>query len=260
MSIGYCMNALRGRQSDRMLPVAPAPRAQSYQMAMTSPRRSLDDAALRRALARTLRPFVDGTAAGISSSVMTQARVAATARDAAVAVLPLLGTPAPSAHRVRASILPALVCSWTELDTVFEEALDRLIALPSAIVGVPDPAWDAGLPAAPRSASRAAAERAASDDDVQRTWSTTAREGDVITGPAGTTGTLIRADRRIALIVEDARSVRTHGKCACDPLSRRERGEVAFELITFGRRRAVLDVRAGHACALCRAPIVADDR
>ena len=224
---------------------------------MTTPRRSLDDAALRRALARTLRPFVDGTAAGISSSVMTQARVAATARDAAVAVLPLLGTPAPSAHRVRASILPALVCSWTELDAVFAETLDRLIALPSALAGVPDPAWDAGLPT-PRSAPRAP--RAQTDGEAQRTWSTTAREGDVVTGPAGTTGTLLRADRRHALIVEDGRSVRTHGRCACDPLRRRERGEVAFELITFGRRRAILDIRAGHACALCRAPIVADER
>jgi len=257
---GYCMNALRGRQSDRTVPVARAPRPQSFLMAMTSPRRSLDDAALRRALARALRPYVDGTAAGISSSVMTQARVAATARDAAVAVLPLLGAPAPSAHRVRASIMPALVCSWTELDAVFEQVLDRLIALPSALAGVPDPAWDAGLPPAPRSASRAPERAAASEEEIQRTWSTTAREGDVITGPAGTTGTLVRADRRHALIVEDARSVRTHGKCACDPLRRRERGEVAFELITFGRRRAVLDVRAGHACALCRAPVVADDR
>ena len=94
---------------------------------------------------------------------------------------------------------------------------------------------------------------------MKRTWQTTAREGDVVTGPAGTTGVLVRADRKLALIVEDGRSVRTYGKCACDPLSRRERGEVAFELITFGRRRAVLDVRAGHACALCRAPIVAGD-
>jgi hypothetical protein len=202
---------------------------------------------------------VDGTAAGISSSVMTQARVAATARDAAVAVLPLLGTPAPSAHRVRASILPALVCSWTQLDAVFEETLDRLIALPPALAGVADPAWDAGLPPAPRRASRVTEQPVASGGVVERTWSTTAREGDVVTGPAGTTGTLVRADRKAALIVEDARSVRTYGKCACDPLSRRERGEVAFELITFGRRRAVLDIRAGHACALCRAPIVNDD-
>ena len=225
---------------------------------MTSPRRSLDDTALRRALARTLRPFVDGTAAGISSSVMTQARVAATARDAAVAVLPLLGTPAPSAHRVRASILPALVCSWTELDTVFEETLDRLVALPPALAGVADPAWDVGLPT-PRSSARTAP-RTGGDGDVQRTWPATAREGDVVTGPAGTTGTLVRADRRHALIVADGRSVRTYGRCACDPLRRREAGEVAFELITFGRRRAILDVRAGHACALCRAPIVADHR
>jgi hypothetical protein len=253
------MNAFRGRQSDRMLPVARAPRPQSFLMAMPSPRRSLDDAALRRALWRTLRRYVDGTAAGISSSVMTQARVAATARDAAVAVLPLLGTPAPSAHRVRASILPALVCSWTELDAVFEETLDRLIALPPALAGVADPAWDAGLPPAPRNGARAAERAVASDGEVQRTWSTTAREGDVVTGPAGTTGTLVRADRRHALIVEDGRSVRTYGRCACDPLSRRERGEVAFELIPFGRRRAVLDVRAGHACALCRAPIGVDE-
>jgi hypothetical protein len=241
-------------------PVARNPCTQSFQMAMPSPtpRRSLDDAALRRALARTLRPFVDGTAAGIASSVMTQARVAATARDAAVAVLPLLGTPAPSAHRVRASILPALVCSWTELDAVFEETLDRLVALPPALAGVADPAWDAGLPT-PRSSTRTAP-RAESESDVKRTWPTTAREGDVVTGPAGTTGTLVRSDRKLALIVEDGRSVRTYGRCACDPLRRRERGEVAFELISFGRRRAVLDVRAGHACALCRAPIVNDDR
>lgn len=189
---------------------------------------------------------------------MTQARVAATARDAAVAVLPLLGTPAPSAHRVRASILPALVCSWTELDAVFEDTLDRLIALPPALAGVADPAWDAGLPPAPRGSARPP-EPATRDVDAQRTWSTTAREGEVVTGPAGTTGTLIRSDRRLALIVADARSVRTYGKCACDPLRRRERGEVAFELITFGRRRAVLDIRAGHACALCRAPIINED-
>ena len=223
LSRGYCMNALRGRQSDRTPAVARTPRPQSFLMAMPSPRRSLDDAALRRALSRTLRPYVDGTAAGISSSVMTQARVAATARDAAVAVLPLLGTPAPSAHRVRASILPALVCSWTELDAVFEQTLDRLIALPPALAGVADPAWDAGLPPAPRGSARAA-EPAKRDVDAQRTWPTTAREGDVVTGPAGTTGTLVRADRKAALIVEDARSVRTYGKCACDPLRRRERG------------------------------------
>jgi hypothetical protein len=227
-------------------------------MSMPTPRRTLDAAALRRELARVLRPFVDGTAAGIASSVMTQARVAATARDAAAAVLPLLGAPAPSAHRVRATILPALVCSWTELDVVFDDTLDRLLALPPAVAGVPDPAWDAGLPA-PRPAPRAAP-RAESGGEPQRTWSTTAREGDVVTGPAGTSGTLLRADRRHALIVEDGRSVRTHGRCACDPLHRRERGEVAFELITFGRRRTILEVRAGHACALCRAPIVADER
>src|SRR5204862_1535859 len=133
---GILLDALRGPSAltCSLLPATPA-RSRS-KMAMPIPHRSLDDAALRRALARTLRPFVDGTAAGIASSVMTQARVAATARDAAVAVLPLLGSPAPSAHRVRASILPALVCSWTELDVVFEETLDRLVALPPALAGV----------------------------------------------------------------------------------------------------------------------------
>src|SRR5258705_1815644 len=175
------MNAPCGRQCAAVLAVAREPCAQSFLMAMTTPRRSPHDAALRRALARTLRPFVDGTAAGISSSVMTQARVAATARDAAAAVLPLLGAPAPSAHRVRASILPALVCSWTELDAVFEETLDRLMALPAALAGVADPAWDVGLPT-PRSSARATP-RTESDGDPQRTWTTTAREGDVVTGP-----------------------------------------------------------------------------
>jgi len=206
MYFGYCMNALRGRQCTDVPAVARDPCTQSFLMAMPSPNphRSLDDAALRRALARTLRPFVDGTAAGISSSVMTQARVAATARDAAVAVLPLLGTPAPSAHRVRASILPALVCSWTELDAVFEETLDRLVALPPALAGVTDPAWDAGRPPAPRNGARVT-ERAPSDVGTQRTWSTTAREGETVTGPAGTTGVLVSADRKRALIVEDGR-------------------------------------------------------
>src|SRR5205085_12135355 len=40
------------------------------------------------------------------------------------------------------------------------------------------------------------APRAESDGASERTWSTTAHEGDVVTGPAGTTGTLVRADRR----------------------------------------------------------------
>jgi hypothetical protein len=214
---------------------------------MAMPHPHSDPSALRRALAERLRPYVHGTAEGIDSSMLTRARVAATARDAAAAVLPLLGTPAPSAHRVRGVILPALVCSWTELDVVFERTLDRLLALPPALPDVPEPDWDAGLEerrAAPSAPATAHAE-----------WTSTAREGDAVVGPHGTAGILVRADRRHALIVEDARPVRTHSRCRCDPQRRRERGEVGFELITLGRRRSVLDVRAGAACTLCRAPI-----
>jgi hypothetical protein len=36
---------------------------------------------------------------------------------------------------------------------------------------------------------------------------------------------------------------------------RRERGEVGFELVTFGRARNILDVRIGVACTICRAPV-----
>src|SRR5512138_2688905 len=123
---------------------------------MTAARPATDpDHAARRALvARALRPFVDGTAPGMASSLLIEARVAATARDAAEAVLPLLGTPARSAHRVRGLIVPALVCGWNELDAVFERVVDKLLALPPAHPDVVDPAWDAQLeapkPAEPR--------------------------------------------------------------------------------------------------------------
>lgn len=201
----------------------------------------------RRLVARALRPFVEGTAPGMSSWLLTEARVAATARDAAEAVLPLLGTPARSAHRVRGLIVPAIVCGWTELDEVFERVVDKLLALPPALPDVAEPAWDAQLPE-PRPARVEAAPDAP-------TWSLDARDGDVVVGPAGTTGTLVRVDRRHALIVADGRPVRTHSRCDCDPARRRGRAEVAFERITFGRGRRILDVRAGSACPLCRAPV-----
>jgi hypothetical protein len=228
-----------------MLPDAVARRR--LRMAMSHPNSRPEPAALRRQLAALLRPYVDGTGAGIESSLLTRARVAATARDAAAAVLPLLGTPAPSAHRVRGAIMPALVCSWTELETVFAQTIDRLLALPPALPDVPDPAWDAGL-----EETRASRQRVRGDHPE---WTPTATEGETVTGPAGSVGVVVRADRRHVLIVEDGRSLRTHARCRCDPLRRRERGDVAFELIALGRRRAVLDVRAGSACALCRAPI-----
>ncbi|HKP14993.1 MAG TPA: hypothetical protein VJT85_02985, partial [Gemmatimonadaceae bacterium] len=155
------------------------------------------DRADRRALvARALRPFVDGTAPGMASSQITEARVAATARDAADAVVPLLGSPARSAHRVRGLIVPALVCGWPELDEVFERVVDKLLALPPAHPDVVEPAWDEQL------AEAKPAEPRASASDVPA-WSLESRDGDTVAGPAGTVGVLIRSDRRHALIVED---------------------------------------------------------
>lgn len=217
---------------------------------MTAARHATDpDRAARRALvARALRPFVDGTAPGMASSLLTEARVAATARDAAEAVLPLLGSPAPSAHRVRGLIVPALVCGWNELDAVFERVVDKLLALPPAHPDVVDPAWDAQLPGPRPSEPRA-------DAPDATPWTASSREGDTVAGPAGTVGVLIRSDRRHALIVEDGRPVRAHSRCECDPARRRGRAEVAFERVAFGRGRRILDVRAGRVCPLCRAPI-----
>ena len=206
-----------------------------------------DRASLRRELTRVLRPFVDGTAKGMSSWVMTEARIAATARDAARAVLPLLGTPARSAHRARGLIIPTLTCSWTELDAVLDDAITKLLALPPAIPDVPEPEWDRDLDE-PR--------RAAPDWNVHgSTWTANALDGDTVTGPSGTVGRLVRSDRRHALVVGDGRPVRTSARCDCSHKQRRERGEVAFELVTFGRARAILEVRVGVACTRCRAVV-----
>jgi hypothetical protein len=217
---------------------------------MTAIRHAADpERASRRAIvARALRPFVDGTAPGMASSQITETRVAATARDAADAVLPLLGTPAPSAHRVRGLIVPALVCGWGELDEVFDRVVDKLLALPPAHPDVVEPAWDEQL------AEPKPAEPRARVSDAPA-WSLESRDGDTVVGPAGTVGSLIRSDRRHALIVEDGRPVRAHSRCECDPARRRGRAEVAFERIAFGCGRRILDVRAGRACPLCRAPV-----
>jgi len=201
----------------------------------------------RRLVARALRPFVEGTAPGMSSWLLTEARVAATARDAASAVLPLLGAPVRSAHRVRGLIVPALVCGWAELDAVFERVLDKLLALPPAHPDVPEPSWDDQLPEPDATAPEPATDAPA--------WTPTSRDGDIVVGPSGTTGTLVRVDRRHALIVADGRPVRSHSRCDCDPIRRRGRAEVAFERIAFGRGRRVLEVRVGRACPLCRAPV-----
>jgi hypothetical protein len=216
---------------------------------MTAIRHGADpDRAIRRErVARALRPFVDGTAPGMASSQITEARVSATARDAAMAVLPFLGTPAPSAHRVRGLIVPALVCGWPELEEVFERVVDKLLALPPAHPDVVEPAWDAEL-AEPQPEPR-------SEPSDAEPWTLQSRDGDTVVGPAGTTGVMVRSDRRHVLIVEDGRPVRSHSRCECDPAARRGRAEVRFERITLGRLRRVLDVRAGRACPLCRAAV-----
>lgn len=206
-----------------------------------------DRATRRERVAGALRPFVYGTAPGMASSQITEARVAATARDAAQAVLPLLDTPSPSAHRVRGLIVPALVCGWPELDAVFERVVDKLLALPPAHPDVVEPEWDAQL-----AGMQPEARPEASDAPP---WTLESRDGSPVVGPAGTAGVLVRSDRRHVLIVEDGRPVRSHSRCDCDPTLRRGRTEVGFERITLGRLRRVLDVRAGHACPVCRAPV-----
>src|SRR4051812_14405758 len=165
----------------------------------------IDPDELRREVSRVLRPFVEGTAKGMSDWVMTEARVARTARDAAEAILPLLGSPARSAHRVRGLIVPALTCSWTELDAVYEATLTKLLALPPAVPDVDDPSWDANL-SGPRVVARHWNAHGSK-------WSADTVEGGNVVGPSGTTGKLVRSDRRHALIVEDGRPVRTSAVC-----------------------------------------------
>ena len=216
---------------------------------MTTIRHGTDrERALRREqVALALRPFVVGTAPGMSSSLLTEARVAATARDAAEAVLPFLASPPPSMHRVRGSIVPALVCGWTELEEVFDRVVDKLVALPPAHPDVVEPAWDAEL--------GESQPEVRPDADDATPWSLDSRDGATVIGPAGTVGVVVRSDRRHQLIVEDGRPVRAHSRCECDPARRRGRAEVGFERVTIGRGRRVLDVRAGRACPLCRAPV-----
>lgn len=199
----------------------------------------------REQLSRVLRPFVDGTARGMSSWVMTERRVAATARDAAAAILPLLGSPARSAERVRRLIEPTLVCPWSTFDEVYEEAIDGLLALPPAIPDVEDPAWDARLEP-PRATPP--------DWNVTgSTWSPGVADGEPVVGPSGTVGRLVQSDGRRALIVGDGRRVRIRARCHCSPAHRRERGEVPFELVTFRRDGSIVEVRVGVSCVLCRA-------
>lgn len=177
---------------------------------------------------------------------MTERRVAETARDAAAAILPLLGAPPRSAHRVRALIMPLLVCGWAEFDALYDATLEKLVVLPPAIAGIDDPPWDVGLaPAVP-------AKRRWLDDGQWRAPSLQATE---VTAPGGTVGRVVHRGPKILLISEDGRPIRLHSRCECGLADRRSRSEVPYELVHLRRDGSVLDVTMGTACGGCRAPI-----
>jgi hypothetical protein len=130
---------------------------------------------------------------------------------------------------------------------VFERVVDKLLALPPAHPDVAEPAWDEQLaepkPAEPRA-----------DASDATPWSSDSRDGDTVVGPGGTTGVLIRSDRRHALIVEDGRPVRAHSRCDLRPAAPPRPRRSGVRAHRARRRRRILDVRVGRACPLCRAP------
>lgn len=203
-----------------------------------------DDARAR--LDAVLRPYALGTHAADAGPSLTEQRVAAVARDAAVAVLPLLGDPPRSAHRVRHLLRPVLTCTWAEFEATYEATLDALLALPPARPDVEDPAWDAALPpvaAAPRHWRPGAPP-----------W-TSPMEGVATVGPAGTAGRVARRAARSVLVTSDGRLVQVNMRCACDREAREARPAVLFELVHLKRDGSILDVVAGTACGACRAVV-----
>jgi hypothetical protein len=203
-------------------------------------------AAARARLDAVLRPFVLGSGPQPGGGLMTGRRVAETARDAAAAVVPLLGEPRRSAHRVRGVIAPVLTCRWADFDDVYAAALDALLALPPAVRGVDDPAWDAGLPV-----ERAAPAQWVNDG---RRWTPPEHGADAV-GPAGLAGRVVRRGAQSVLITADGRPVRLRGRCECEPAERGARAAVPFEHVHLRRDGAIVDVAAGLACGSCRAPI-----
>jgi len=201
-----------------------------------------DASTMRAQLDVALRPFVIES----TGAPMTERRVAVTARDAAAAVAPLLGTPKRSEHRVRGIIAPLLTCSWSEFDSAYEAALDALVALPPAVSGVDDPSWDADL--APEPPAR----RAWLDDGQWRAPPAFVTEA---VAPGGTVGRVVQRGAKSLLITEDGRPIRIHSRCECGNAERRSRTGVAYELVHLRRDGSVLDVVMGTACGGCRAPI-----
>jgi hypothetical protein len=175
---------------------------------------------------------------------MTERRVAAVARDAAAALVPLLGDPPRSAHRVRRLLRDVLTCTWGEFEATYAATLDALLALPPARADVEDPAWDAALPA----------ERTAPPREWRQgtgRW-TAPIEGAATVGPAGTAGRVVRRGARAVLLTSDGRSVLANVRCACDPDARAARPTVLFEHVHLRRDGTILDVVAGTACGACR--------
>ena len=204
----------------------------------------VDEAAKRARIDAILRPFVMGSSSASDTS-MTVRRVAATARDAAASLLPILGAPQRSAHRVRRIIVPVLTCSWAEFDAAYEAALDALIALPPAIPGVEDPPWDVDLTPEP-------ARRRSWVDDGQ--WRAPPAFASDAVAPGGTVGRVVQRSATSVLITEDGRPVRIHSRCECANAERSARTGIAFEHVQLRRDGSVLDVVMGVACGSCRAP------
>lgn len=196
---------------------------------------------IRARLDAVLRPFVIES----TGAPMTERRVAVTARDAAAAVAPVLGSPKRSEHRIRGIIAPLLTCSWSEFDRAYDAALEALIALPPAVSGVDDPSWDAELEPEPP------ARRAWLDDGQWRAPPAFATEA---VAPGGTVGRVVQRGAKSLLITEDGRPIRIHSRCECGLAERRARPLVAYELVHLRRDGSVLDVVMGAACGGCRAP------
>lgn len=198
----------------------------------------------RARLDAALRPFALGTHASQGEgAALTERRIAAAARDAAAAVLPLLGDPPRSAHRVRRLLRPVLSCTWAEFEATYAATLDALLALPPAHPEIEDPAWDAHLEAPPT---------------PRRGWHpgappwTAPVEGAATTGPAGTVGRVVRRGTRAVLVTADGRSVRANAPCTCDADARGARPPVPYELVHLRRDGRILDVAVGTACGSCR--------
>jgi hypothetical protein len=199
----------------------------------------------RALLDAALRPFALDTHDAADGPLLTERRLAAAARDAAAAVLPLLGEPARSPDRVRRLLRAVFICPWDEFEEVYAATLDALLALPPALEGVEEPSWDAGLspdPVPPRAWVRGG-----------RGWKPP-RDGSETVGPAGTVGRVVRRDGRSVLITADARAVLVSVPCACDAFARGERPDVPFELVHLRRDGTILDVTVGTACGACRGP------